>query len=312
MTEMHPSTLEDFLAAPTEEIAVVAPATMIYAPGGTRRQAVFNGIEPWSEEYMAWALDRMIGCSTIIFEHGVKHLFTPLFISTNFKEVNRHRDNVFRGIHKFLTNNHILSEYERLGWRVRLIGAESVPELSETAEKLRASTLSESSRTLYWLVVPDPEEIWQQLFTIVHNSHARTRKEAVCAMYGEEIPPATLYLAFGKPMVSLEIIPPLLLGELQCYWSQQPGYTLTEKMFRTILFDYAYLRRTWQVEKLERAKDALAYQKEWEQELTLGLGMRLGLFWYPAPMTSPAWSKEQDMIAISESSLFKQLFHEIC
>lgn len=290
--EQRPSpTLEEFLSAPIEEVAKIAPATMVYAPGGTRRQAIFNGIEPWSAEYMAWALKRTIGCCTVIFSHGVKHLFTPLLISTNFKEVNRHRESLFQGIHKSLTGSTILSEYRRLGWRVRLIGAESVPNLMETAAKLRVATQTDASHTLYWLVVPDPEVFWQHLFSAVHSSQVKTRKEAICAMYGEEIPLATLYLAFGKPMISPEIISPLLMADLQCYWSQQPGYTLTDKLFRTILYDYAYLRKTWQEEKLGRATEALLHQKEWEEEIMLGLGMRLGPFWYPAPMSSLAWSK---------------------
>lgn len=96
---------------------------------------------------------------------------------------------------------------------------------------------------------------------------------------GEDIPPATLYLALGKPTISLDIIPPLLIGNIQCYWTQQPGYTLTEKQLRTILYDYAYLRRTWREEKLDRAKEALADRPAWEEGPILGLGMQLGPFW---------------------------------
>jgi hypothetical protein len=58
---------------------------------------------------------------------------------------------------------------------------------------------------------------------------------------------------------------------------------------RTIFYDYAYLRPTWQEEKIERAKAASTHQKAWENGPILGLGMRLGPFWHPAPMSSPAW-----------------------
>lgn len=283
--------LEEFLAAPIEEVAKVAPATMVYAPGGTRRHAVFEGIEPWSEEYMRWALTHTITACALIFDHGIRHLFTPLVISTNFQEVNRHREALFRSLDGFMTSDKILLDYRHLGWRVRLIGAEHVPDLVETAEKLNKYTLSESSRTLYWLVVPNSDCPWTQLVATAQEVHAKTRCELIRAMYGDDIPLASLYLAFGKPMISPEIVPPLLMGQLQCYWSQQPGYMLTEKQFRTILYDYAFLRSTWQEEKLERAKEALAHQSAWEQGPMLGLGMRLGPFWYPAPMASPAWPK---------------------
>lgn len=42
MSTKLPPTLEEFLAAPTAEIANVAPATMIYGVGGTRRHAIFG------------------------------------------------------------------------------------------------------------------------------------------------------------------------------------------------------------------------------------------------------------------------------
>lgn len=164
-------------------------------------------------------------------------------------------------------------------------------ELASTAETLRDNTATQSLHTLYWLVMPNSDAPWQHLLNTAQGSEVQTRAQMIRALYGEDIPLATLYLAFGKPMLSLEIVPPLLMGQLQCYWSQQPGYTLTEKQFRTILYDYAYLRNTWQEEKLERAKEALVHQTAWEQGPILGLGMRLGPFWYPAPMSSPAWQK---------------------
>lgn len=110
------------------------------------------------------------------------------------------------------------------------------------------------------------------------------------ALYGEEIPPVSFYLGFGKPTILPEVIPPLLIDQVQCYWSQQPGYTLTKEQLRTMFYDYAYLRPTWRPDKLDRAKAALADRQAWEEGPILGLGMRLGPFWYPAPTTSVAWS----------------------
>jgi hypothetical protein len=94
-------------------------------------------------------------------------------------------------------------------------------------------------------------------------------------------------------MVAYQVIPPLLLGQLHCYWSQQPGYSLTERQLRTILYDYVYLRTTWRAEKTTRAQAAIADRSAWEEGPILGLGMQLGPFWYPAPMSSPAWPPEQ-------------------
>jgi len=277
---------------PVAEVAKVAPATMVYGVGGTRRQATFEGIEPWSDAYVRWARMGTIRQAELIFRHGVRNLLLIALTPGNFKEVSRYQDQLLDRAKWVIAGDESLADYVRLGWRVRLLGAENVSELRPTADLLRKATPGQSVATLYWSVVCHEESPWQQLLNTRLCSQTRTRAEIIHALYGEEIPPATLYLGFGKPMVSLEIIPPLLIGQLQCYWSQQPGYSLTESQLRTILYDYAYLRPTWREDKVERAMEALAHQKAWEEGPILGLGMHLGPFWYPAAMSSPAWSVE--------------------
>jgi len=285
--------LAEFLAAPLEEVAKVAPATVVYGVGGTRRQAAFEGIEPWSDEYVQWARAKTMNSADLFFRHGVRNLIVIALTPGNLKEVDRYRAQLFERAKWVIAGEEALADYQRLGWRVRLIGTESVPELRATAEFLHEATAAQSMHTFYWSVVPEPQSPWQQMLDAIHRTQARTQAEAIRALYGEDIPPATLYLAFGKPMISLEIIPPLLIGQIQCYWSQQPGYSITETQLRKVLYDYAYQRSTWREEKTERAKEALSQRQAWEEGPTLGLGMRLGAFWYPAPMSSPAWVTKQ-------------------
>jgi hypothetical protein len=286
-------TLEEFLTAPVEEVAKVAPATMIYGVSGTRRQAALNGIEPWSDEYVRWARTGTMRGAELIFSYGVQNLLMVALVPSNLQEVDPYRDQLVQRAKWVIAGDEALADYARLGCRARLLGVENSSELSETAAYLRQVT-SDPQRvhTFYWSMVFDAEEPWRRVLAAVQNSQAATQAEAIRALYGEEIPPATLYLAFGKPLISLEVIPPLLIGKIQCYWSQQPGYTLTETKLRTILYDYAYLRSTWHEEKTERAKEALAHRQAWEEGPIFGVGMRLGPFWYPAPMSSTAWSTE--------------------
>ena len=286
-------TLDEFLSAPLEAVAKIAPATVVYGVGGTRRQAAFLGIEPWSDQYVRWARAHTIACADLIFRHGVRNLLVVAFTPDNLREIDQYRDQFFARAHWVLAGEEALADYERLGWRVRLLGAESVPELQPTAALLRSATPGEAEHTFYWNATPDVDAPWRQLLSASRRSGATTRAEAMRALYGEEIPPATLYLAFGKPMVSYQVIPPLLLGQLHCYWSQQPGYSLTARQLRTILYDYAYLRTTWRAAKTARANAAVADRQAWEEGPILGLGMQLGPFWYPAPMSSPAWPPEE-------------------
>ena len=284
-------TLEEFLAAPVQEVAKVAPATMIYGVSGTRRQAALNGIEPWSDEYVRWSRASAMQGAELLFSHGVQHLLMIALVPSNLQEADPYRDQLIQRANWVFAGDEALADYRRLGCRARLLGVENSAALRETAAYLCQATADpQRLRTFYWSMVFDVEDPWRQVLAAVQRSQATTQAEAIRALYGEEIPPATLYLAFGKPLISLDVIPPLLMGKIQCYWSQQPGYTLTETKLRTILYDYAYLRSNWREEKTARAKEALAHRQAWEEGPIFGIGMRLGPFWYPAPMSSAAWS----------------------
>lgn len=283
--ETYP-TLDEFLAASEEEVAKVAPVSMSYGAGGTRRAGVFAGIEPWSNEFMIWAHQQMLDSQALIFRYGIQHLFSPLIIPNNLKEVHHYRDQLFRQVEPVLTRPEAIAQYQALGIRVRILGGEQVPEVQKTAEKLDALTGSNGNQTLYWTVVLDPEEQWTQLFSTVSLANVRTRAQAIRAIYGEDIPPITLYLNHGKPEFSFNTIPPLLVGQAQCYWNQKPGSVLDEPLLRTIFYDYAYLRKTFRADKLERAQAALADQETWTSAPMLGIGRRMGPFWYPATIAA--------------------------
>jgi hypothetical protein len=292
MNKTNIPTLEEFLVAPVEEVAKVAPVTAVYGAGGTRRRAVFEGIEPWSDEFVKWARVRIFSRINMLFRHGIQNLFVTTLTPDNFREVNRYQEQLLERTHWFIAGAESLADYECWNWRVRLVGAENLPVLSNTAQYLHMATPEKRLHTLYWNIVPTIDSPWQQLLAATQRSQAQNRTEVIRALYGEDIPLITLYLGFGKTTILPEIVPPILMGQVQSYWSQQPGYTLTETQLRTILYDYAYLRPTWREEKLERAKEAIVHRHAWEQGPILGLGMRLGPFWYPAPTSSSAWPTE--------------------
>ncbi len=68
-------------------------------------------------------------------------------------------------------------------------------------------------------------------------------------------------VSLSLPTIDFAIVSPLLLGELQCSWTQQPDYRLDQAQLRTSLYDYAYLRKTGRQEALERAKAVHDQQK---------------------------------------------------
>jgi hypothetical protein len=282
MVTALPPSLEEFLRAPAEQVAAVAPTTMFLAPGGTRREAALAGISPHSEEYPRWSRDRMIECVDLLFRLGVRHLFLTALRHSPMSETGRYRERLIAWTSESMAGWQALEDYAHRGWRVRLLGTESIPELEPTADILRNATPAQWNHTLWFNVSSTPDSYWKTLLAAVHRTQAHTRAEIIRALYDEDIPLATLCLSFGKPMIAADVMPFLLADEVQCYWTQRPGFAQGECSIREIFYDYAYMRRTWQQDKSARYADVLAQREVWEQAPVLGLGRRLGAFWYPA------------------------------
>jgi hypothetical protein len=282
-TEPYPS-LDEFLAGPVEQVAKVAPPSIVFAPGGTRRDAVFAGLPAQGDDYARWHRTKMLDCFGLMFDHGIQHIFMALLIEKQYKEKTPdYKERIIDWIDWGISGEESLADYDRRGWRVRLLYSEIEPRLRDTAHRLEAQTPSAGDNTVWFFLGVSPESILQRLVAAIEETEDRTHEGIVHTMYGEHIPPATLYLAFGKPSISLDLLPPLLTRDLQCYWSQRPSFSLSERQLRTILYDYAYVRPTWREDKTGRAEKALAYRSAWERGPTIGLGVRLGPFWYPAP-----------------------------
>jgi hypothetical protein len=275
--------LDQFLNAPLEEIKQIAPKTAIICVGGTRRSAALEGIEAHSAEFFDWSRTRMLEQMDLLFQHGIQHIIAIAIVSPNLVEFETYRQRFFTLVEKGLAGKQMLADYNTYGWRVKMIGTEELPELQKTASILQEHTNNSSDKTLWWIISPHINTPWQSVFDIVAKTGARTRNDAIQAMYGEQIPLATLMIGTGKPILMYDLIPPLLVGNLQCYWIQQPGYRLNQTMLRTILYDYAYLRNN------EAAKIDVKYmmvdktRQAWETNAVLGVGERLGVFWYPLP-----------------------------
>ena len=277
-------TLEEFLAAPLAEIMRVAPSSMVYAASGTRRQAALAGIDSSSNAYAQWSHMQALNAVDLLFAHGVLHVFTLLAGPGQFHEVGAYRAHLLDWIEWGLASQEALAEFRNRGWSARLLCDEGIPQLDRTRQRLATLT---GPVTVWFQVIPDSEAPWRWLLDAAHRSKARTRAELAQALYGEEVPPVKLYLAFGKPVIAPELLPPLLADTVQCYWSQRPGYALATEELRRILYDYAYLRPTWQADKTGRAEEALAHADVWRNGSILGLGQRLGPFWYPLPFAAP-------------------------
>lgn len=277
--------LEEFLRLPAERIAAVMPQTVIFAVGGTRRSAALAGIAASSDEYARSSRERMIGCFEQFFRLGTRHLFTSMLRPGQLDEVGRYRERLIGWLDWGLAGPQALADYQRRGWRVRLCGADEIPELRGAVERLRAATPRAWKHTLWLYVAPSQGTLWSQMLDAAHASQARTQADLIQALFGEPIPPAEIYIGFGKPILTHDIIPLALLGEAQGYWTQRPGYEIDETMVRRIVYDTVYRRRTWREDKSARYDGIEATRDLWESRQVIGVGRRIGGFWYPASVS---------------------------
>lgn len=283
MADQIPS-FEKFLATPAVEIAHLAPQSMIFAAGATRRSAALAGVATTGDTYARWAYNRMIECFELFFELGVGHIITHAIIPSQYNEVTEgYRKKLLDWVDWIVAGPEALEGYQRRGWKARLAGTENLPELELVAARLRENPAPSEAPTMWVTVTPTQSAPWDSVLGAVHQSGAKTQAEAIRALYGEDIPPVTLYILGGKPLIFPAVVPPLLMGQMQCYWTSRPGFILDYKTVREILYDYAYTRKTWQKDKTGRAAKVLEDRARWENAPIQGLGMRVGPFWYPQP-----------------------------
>lgn len=279
--------LETFLTAPLNAIQAVAPASVVYAVAGTRRSAALEGQPSLGHTFARWSHGKMLDSCDLIFRHGVRHIFTILATPGQFAETGPYRNQFIDWIQWGFGSNEALSAFDRYPWRPRLLTDDTVPELL-SLQQATAKSSAGAKQILWCLVISDIEALWRQMLSAIVAARATTRAAAAVAFYGQEIPPVTLFLGFGKPVISPDLLPPLLMDKVHCYWTQQPGYRLSEEELRRILYDYAFVRATWQADKSARGENALTYRAAWERGPVLGLGRRLGPFWYPNDFIMPS------------------------
>lgn len=271
-----------FLAAPDAVVAAVAPTTAVWALGGTRRRAAMEGI-PLDESYMEWSRKQLVEDIGLFFSLGIRHLVVPSLGPNQTAEVGAYGEQIIAWMIQSLTGPAMLADYRRRGWRARLIVPSPVPALQEAARRLTREPSPPDAPTVWFYCVAEHGDPWQDVIDAVHRTGARTYAAAQRAVYGEEIPPATLLVGFGKPVVGTTLIPPLLCGPaMQCYWTQRAGLRLTAPMLREILYDYAYARRTFRPDRQGRYDHAAEHQALWDTTAILGVGVALDGFWYPA------------------------------
>jgi hypothetical protein len=82
----HIPTLEAFLSADAAEVASIAPATLVFAAGGTRRAAVLDGVRIDDPRMMMrHGVQQFMATVEVLFTLGVEHIFAHTALSNNLR-----------------------------------------------------------------------------------------------------------------------------------------------------------------------------------------------------------------------------------
>nr|MBC8504341.1 hypothetical protein [Chloroflexota bacterium] len=206
--------LDDFLSDSSEHIRKYAPETFIYAASGTRRAAVLAGVPDEGDELAIWSRGELFRNIELIFVHGVRHLFMPMLGPSQFREsTGNYHEYLWNWFVEGISGPKAIDRYQSSGWRVRIACGDFIPQVKEMSEKLISETTKNDAHTLWCYAVPDFSLPWEWLLEAAKRGNASTYQEAVNALYGENIPPASIYLSTVKPLVSSLQLPPLLVRE---------------------------------------------------------------------------------------------------
>jgi hypothetical protein len=262
-----------------------APATVVWAAGGTRRHAALTG-RAVDEAYYEWAWQEQLRLAKLFFDLGVRVLFMPGLGPPQVREVGPYRERLVATI-KRLGSQASLHAYHQMNVRVRFYGQQHMPELVSMCSEVEAATRDLGPQVLWWsFVVEHSEEaLWDAMRAAI-GARATSLQEARLAFYGEDVAPVDVFIGFGKLQAGY-LMPPLLGEQADLYWTAFPSYMLTEQHLRTIFWDHRFARQTWTADKTERYEgiERTGLAKRYGESLVLGVGERVGSFWYP--MLSP-------------------------
>src|SRR5256885_3759643 len=87
--------LQSMLTLPRDQMRALAPRTVVWAAGGTRRQATLAGMAI-NATYHRWGWQQHLERVALLFDLGVQTLFTPLLGPPQAREIGPYREVLFK------------------------------------------------------------------------------------------------------------------------------------------------------------------------------------------------------------------------
>jgi tuberculosinol/isotuberculosinol synthase len=277
------------------------PKVCVFPINGTRRWFMLEHEVPegadWATAYCAAAAERHIELYRLFFDHGVDTLVTPIFGPDLLERGEEYAKVAMEGLSWLASDDRFLDFYRAYQVRVRFYGdhraffdGTSLAHLPNLFDRVTAETLEHVRHRLFFGVCAhDATGAIAWLAVAYHSEQGVVpdRRALVEGYYGEYVEPADLFLGFDRFCVF--DMPLLATGNEDLYFTVCPSPYLSAVQLREILYDQIYLRGRGEVnyEQMEVLDlEVMGSYYRANMGRTLGVGLKRGGVWIPAPQVS--------------------------
>ena len=300
----------------TPEVAAIVrdrgPRTVVFAAGGTTRWFILNHLQGWPSdmsywpEYLTHAGEQFLRIARLFFDHGVQTLFTHAIVPGQLE--GGKGDSYLplaltSGMETLAGNAEFLRFYDEYRVRVCFFGNyRQVLQHSEHArtlghfDRVAAQTRANDGHRLFWGFNTDSDQVTPiiELAVQYYREHGRVpaRDDLIRLYYGygddeEPVPPVDVFISFNRTRTA-GLMPPLLEGRADLYFTVGLSYDFSGRQLRSILYDHLFARRGRHRDYSQLPPEAFSQLQEfyqWNRDRVIGLGQRYesGAVYHPTP-----------------------------
>lgn len=292
---------EDFLRLPTGKVAALVKTTghkvCVFPVNGTRRWFMLEHAEKITGDffsaYMDVSIQNHIELCAMMFDHGIETILAPVFGRELMQRGDEYTQRVgIDGLVRTATDERYRNFFERRAVKVRFYGdyrdvlAGTPYEYAlQSMYEVTEATKTHSKHRLFFGVFADEVTETVARLSVEHflAEGAIPEKSAlVRKYYGEDIPPASMFIGFDK--FSAFDMPLLSTGEEDLYFSVSPSPYMTVRQLRAILYDHLYVRRVPEPEYSKLPAQELDWLRTYyrkHQDRAFGVGRLKFNLWLP-------------------------------
>lgn len=292
---------EQFLQLSTEEVAarvrMSGQKVCVFPINGTRRWFLLEHAhritDDFFEAYMDTSIQNHVDLCTMLFEHGIDIILSPVF----GRELMRRGDEYTRrvgidGLVRTATDPIFRRFFEQYDVRVRfygdyrdvLTGTPYEYALNSMYEVIETTKDNSTLRLFFGVFADEFTETISRL-SVEHylaQGAIPDKQTLIRKYYGEELPPVSLFIGFDK--FSVFDMPLLGTGEEDLYFSLSPSPYMTQHQLRAILYDHLYVRPTHEPDYTELSGEERRWLRQFyrkNKDYAFGVGKLKFDLWIP-------------------------------